>query len=201
MDNTEQVKPTESIITTSYTIPKDEYIYYNLLYASNTLAIRRKKAYMIGGIELVTGIIILITLIMGSGGDTNQLLYIGAAVLIGFGFYSIFFHLFVIPNSIKKQAAAQFDSGSSYAEPITLNVYNNRIEQLRSDGNIVNYWQHVKSFHQSEKIYVIYFEEGKTLLIPKKSIGDDKFMLEEIFSTIAKKYNKPFSKWKEPVYR
>lgn len=186
----------EPIFNLRYRISEEEYIYYNELYAGESFKSKKKKANFTGTLELCTGLAIIL-FVFFSDFANKQLIAVLASLLIGLGIYSLLFYRVIFPNSLRKSAKNFYQSSKYMANDIELFFYNNRLEEKSAETENTYKWSEVESFAKSEKLYFITLKGQRSILISKSSLGDDKYLLEEFFETISKKYSKVYKEWKE----
>ena len=196
MENTNTKINKEPIFNLKYRISEEEYIYYNELYASESFKSKKKKANFTGTLELCTGLAIIL-FVFFSDFANKQLIAILASLLIGLGIYSLLFYRVIFPNSLRKSARNFYQKSKYMANDIELFFYNNRLEEKSAETENTYKWNDVESFAKSEKLYFITLKGQRSILISKSSLGDDKYLLEEFFETISKKYSKVYKEWKE----
>ena len=196
MENTNPQINKEPIFNLKYRISEEEYVYYNELYASESFRGKKKKANFTGILEFCTGIAIII-FVFFSDFANKQLIAVLASLLIGLGVYSLLFYRVIFPKSLRKSAIGYYNKSKYMTNEIELKFYNNRMEEKSAETENTYRWNEVESFAKSEKLYFITIKGQRSILISKSSLGDDKYILEEFFETVSKKYGKPYKEWKE----
>lgn len=184
----------QPVLDLNYKISEEEYVYYNELYAKDTFKKKKTKTTFVGILELLTGIGIILYVILSNIAN-KEFVVILCSVLIGLGIYSISFYNFIFPNSLKKAAKEQYYKNKYLQSEINMQFYNNRLEEHIGEMENVYKWNSIESFAKSEKLYFITIQNKRSILIPISGIGEDKYMLDEFFQTLSKKYDKPFKTW------
>lgn len=198
MENNNINKNKEPIFNLKYKITEEEYLYYNHLYASEEFRGKRKKANRTGILELIIGTALIIFVLFTEMGRQNKGLFsILAALGFGLGIYSLIFYRVIFPNSLTKSAKGYYQKSKYLTNEIELTFYNNRLEEKAVETENVYKWNEIESFAKSEKLYFITIKGKRSILIPKNALGDDKYILEEFFETVSKKYGKEYKEWKE----
>ncbi len=198
MENKNTNNNKEPIFNLKYRISEEEYLYYNHLYASEEFRGKRKKANRTGIMELVIGIALILVVLFTEFGKQNKGLFsIVAAMGIGLGTYSLLFYKVIFPKSLTKSAKGYYQKSKYLTNEIELNFYNNRLEEKSVETENTYKWHEIESFAKSEKLYFITIKGKRSILIPKNALGDDKYILEEFFETLAEKYGKEYKEWKE----
>ncbi len=189
----------QSELLLEYKLLKDEYIYYNLLYASRMLKKRRDKAFVVGALEILTGIAALLWI--SSQGVGNTLLYVSVAIILGLGLFSYLFHFFAFPASLKKEADKKYNESKYVSSPMALEFFSNRLEEKCEGDAVTYYWQDMDEIAQCKKLFFIVTKNGKVLIIPKRALADEGKYLDELLKFTADKYKKRYLTWSEPFYR
>ena len=198
MENKNTNNNKEPIFNLKYKISEEEYLYYNHLYASEEFRGKRKKANRTGILELVIGTALILFVLFTEMGKQNRGLFsILAAMGFGLGIYSLLFYKVIFPNSLTKAAKGHYQKSKYLTNEIELLFYNNRLEEKAVETENTYKWNEIESFAKSEKLYFITIKGQRSILIPKNALGDDKYILEEFFETISKKYSKEYKEWKE----
>ncbi|MEG2295576.1 MAG: YcxB family protein [Oscillospiraceae bacterium] len=187
--STTQTTPQEVILEIAYKIPLEDYLDFNFLTVNQTFKKQKKKAIVLGSIELVMGILFLITTVAMQGKIDFFIMLLNVGLIL-MGFYSISFYKYFFPKSLKKSATIQYEKNEYLKNTIHLDFYGNKFVERADDYVNDVFWEDIHSLRKSEKLLMIMMSENRCVIIPKKQIPDTLCQMEELFEVVSSKFNK-----------
>ena len=93
---------------------------------------------------------------------------------------------------MKKYARSGYKNSSYLQNPIKLRFYSTGFDEESEQNTLSFRWQQFKRVVLEEDIYMLELREGgRTLLIPRHALGEEKFLLDELIRTVCGKYKLP----------
>lgn len=174
-------------MTLRYTIPLPLYQAYSQIVAGEKFKKNRKKNAVTSMVELLVAV--LVSLWVFTSKEKNQLAIILCVVLLGLAIYSFLFYRYIFPRTIGKNAAENYRKSQYLQNEVALAFYPDRLLE-ESLGQEKEYrWKDLTRLVETPGLYVLELGESRTLLLPKESLGEDKYLAEEFFATLCQKYH------------
>ena len=115
-----------------------------------------------------------------------------AVVIFGYGVYCFSYYRWIFPYLVKKYARSGYKNSSYLQNPIRLRFYSTGFDEESEQNTLSFRWQQFKRVVLEEDIYMLELREGgRTLLIPRHALGEEKFLLDELIRTVCGKYKLP----------
>lgn len=185
----ETEKQQDAILEIKYKIPLEDYLDFNFLTVNQTFKKQKKKAFILGSIELVMGIIFLVSTIAMQGKIDLFIMILNIGLIL-MGLYSISFYKYFFPKSLKKSATAQYHKNEYLRNTIHLSFYASKFVEQADDYCNDVFWEDVHSFRKSENLLMIMLSENRCVIIPKKQIPQELNEMQELFEVVSSKFNK-----------
>ena len=113
-------------------------------------------------------------------------------VIFGYGVYCFSYYRWIFPYLVKKYARSGYKNSSYLQNPIRLRFYSTGFDEESEQNTLSFRWQQFKRVVLEEDIYMLELREGgRTLLIPRHALGEEKFLLDELIRTVCGKYKLP----------
>lgn len=179
----------DAILEINYKIPLEDYLNFNFLTVNQTFKKQKKKAMILGTIELVMGILFLVST-LAMQGKIDLFIMILNIGLILMGLYSISFYKYFFPKSLKKSAMKQYEKNEYLQNTIHLGFYADKFVEQADDYSNDVFWEDIHSFRKSENLLMIMMSENRCVIIPKNQIPHELSEMEELFEVVSSKFNK-----------
>lgn len=184
----------EVIFSAEYRIPPEAFYAFSTRSMNRQYAVRAKRTNFTGIIKLAVGVALMayILYVRGQGGlsplNSEMALVLGVAVL-GYGLYSFSYYRWIFPWLVKRSAREGYEKSSYLQNPVEMKFYSTGFEEV-SCGKPMDYrWQQFKRVVLVEDVYMLELREGgRTILIPRSVLGEDKYLLDELLATVCEKY-------------
>ncbi len=183
-----QREPLESY---SYQITQEEYVGFNFELAEQSFAKQKKKAMIMGCIEIAAALLFLITLIMQPQ-EKNQTLYLALDVLLlVFGLYSVVFYRIVFPRQLQKAAVKQYEKNEYLQNRIQVDFYEDEVFEKSGDYENTLPYEELHGFEETDTLFKVMLTKTRCILMPKPEIEDHE-RLRQLFAELAEKWELPF---------
>lgn len=183
----EQKKP---VLTLEYTIKPEEYLHFNQYFAKENFKGKKNKTTLVGAIETVVALILLYATITGGEGQFRLMLVLLSAALVAFGLYSMLFYTVIFPWSLKRAARKNYDKSEYLKNPIRQDFYPDSLVETSQGVENRFYWNEITEIRETPILYMLILEEKRTILLPKASLGDQIYELDEFLKLIEQKHGK-----------
>lgn len=188
----------EIILELDYRISPEDFYTFSVRSMNRQYAARAKKTNFTGILKLLVGILVLGYVIyarqtaMIQSPLMNEVVLVLAVVIFGYGVYCFSYYRWIFPYLVKKYARSGYKNSSYLQNPIKLRFYSTGFDEESEQNTLSFRWQQFKCVVLEEDIYMLELREGgRTLLIPRHALGEEKFLLDELIRTVCGKYKLP----------
>lgn len=188
----------EIILELDYRISPEDFYTFSVRSMNRQYAARAKKTNFTGILKLLVGILVLGYVIyarqtaMIQSPLMNEVVLVLAVVIFGYGVYCFSYYRWIFPYLVKKYARSGYKNSSYLQNPIRLRFYSTGFDEKSEQNTLSFRWQQFKRVVLEEDIYMLELREGgRTLLIPRHALGEEKFLLDELIRTVCGKYKLP----------
>lgn len=184
----------QAIMQVEYRISQEEFGVFSTLSMNRQYADRARRTNFTGIIKLAVGVVLMayILYVQAKGGLSalnSEIVLVLAVAVLGYGIYSFSYYRWIFPWLVKRSAREGYEKSSYLQNPIQITFYSTGFEEV-SQGKPVDYrWQQFRRIVLVDDIYMLELREGgRTILIPRSSLGEDKYLLDELLGTVCAKY-------------
>lgn len=179
----------QPVFSLEYTIRPEEYLHFNEHFAQVNYRQKKNKTTLVGAIETVVALILLYASVTGESQYRLMLVLLSAA-LVAFGVYSLLFYTVIFPWSLKKAAQKNYEKSEYLKNPIRQDFYADCLVETSQGVENRFYWNEISEIQETPILFMLILEERRTILIPKKGIGDQVYELDEFLKLIEQKFDK-----------
>ena len=191
MENLETTSSSSPLFSLTFRIPLEDYIRFHLVIGAENEKKGRKKTVLLGWVELVIGVLLLISLFVN---DTKNGLffYFIIAIMILMGLYSITYYRFFYKKALEKVLAKQHASTPYLQSDITVDFYEDRLTEHVQDKQADTPWDSIHEMKSTDALLMLMLDSKRCLLIPKSQLTPEELeKLERLLNEVSEKYGKP----------
>lgn len=188
----------ETILELEYRISPEDFYAFSVRSMNRQYADRAKKTNFTGTLKLLVGILVLGYVIyarqtgMIHSALTNEIALVLAVVIFCYGIYCFSYYRWIFPVLVKRYARSGYKNSAYLQNPVKLRFYSTGFDEESEQNTLSFRWQQFKRVVLEEDIYMLELREGgRTLLIPRHALGEEKFLLDELLHTVCGKYKMP----------
>lgn len=179
----------DRLFTLRFKIPLEDYLTFYRLMTAGDEQKNKKKMTIVGGVEIVIGIIYLIMALTGVT-QSSVFTYIVCLMLLLMGFYGLTYYKYFYQGSLTRSVTKQYDKTPYFHSTMTIDFYPNRSVEHIGDQLVENLWSRIDSIKVSESAYMIMVDAKRCMLIPKGQIFGQTGKMDSLIELICENYEK-----------
>lgn len=177
-----------SRVSLDFTLTEAEFTAFYTRSMNREYAPRRRKTNITGTVELVLALICNAYLYLG--GIENRTAKVLGLLLLLLGLYSFGYFRVLFPWLLRRGAREEYAGSEALHGPATLCFASDGVTYTAAGVNSVYRWGTFARFVRVDGLYLFELEDGRTLLLPERALGEDRRRFEELLDTVCDRYDK-----------